>query len=317
MIREERFSFVSSEGKAKIQAVRWMPEGRVKAVAQMVHGMAEYIGRYRAFAEYLAKQGILAVGHDHLGHGDSASSPEEYGYFAEKDGNKCMLQDIHRVTVLVKKEYPDVPYILFGHSMGSFLVRQYLCVYGRELDGAVICGTGCYPAAAAGLGMCVAAVQAHLHGWEYRSRLLGWLTTGRGNKSFAPNRTESDWLCRDERVVDEYIRDERCGFLFTVNGYYNMFLGLFRIAGRAYLKRMPKALPVLFIAGECDPVGGFGKGVSRVAKQFVRLGMEDVQCRLYPKDRHEILNELDKEQVYADVAEWITGKCLQKRTPAE
>lgn len=304
MVREERFEFISSEGKAKIQGVRWAPEGRVKAVVQMVHGMAEHIERYAAFGNYLAERGILAAGHDHLGHGAS-SLPEEYGYFAEKDGNACMVKDIHRVTMLLKREYPGVPVILLGHSMGSFLVRQYLCVYGNEIDRAVICGTGCYSPLEARLGMCVAAVQARLHGWKYRSALLDWITTGRGNRKFAPNRTKADWLCRDERVVDEYLQDERCGFLFTVNGYYNMFLGIYRIGTKAYLKKMPKPLPVLFIAGECDPVGGFGKGVRRVASQFIRLGMEDVQCRLYPEDRHELLNELDKEQVWADVAGWI------------
>lgn len=308
MIREEHFYFPSSEGTAKCHGMRWIPEGEIQAAVQLVHGMAEHIERYREFAQYLAQRGILVTGHDHLGHGGTAESSERYGYFAEKDGNRCMIQDIHRLLVLTKKKYGAVPYILLGHSMGSFLTRQYLCVKGKELDGAVICGTGEYPYAVARLGMGIAKAGALLHGWNYRSRLLEWMVAGRCNAKFAPNRTSGDWLCRDEREVDKYIEDGRCGFAFTANGYYNMFLGLSHIARKDYLQQMPKDIPVLFIAGECDPVGSFGKGVRRVARQFEELGVQDVTCRLYPEDRHEILNELDKEQVFADVYGWMERK---------
>ena len=305
MIKEEHFYFTSNHGAIQSHGVRWIPEGEVKAVLQISHGMSEYIERYRDFANYLAERGILVVGHDHLGHGDTARSEKEYGYFAEENGNKILIADIHKVLRMTKKKYKKVPYILLGHSMGSFLARQYLCVHGTELDGAIICGTGYHSFAVARLGMGIAKLASCMHGWDYRSQLLWWMSFGSYNAKFNPTRTEADWLCRDEEVVDAYIRDPKCGFAFTVNGYYNMFLGLSKIVRKEYLERMPKNLPVFFIAGDRDPVGNFGKGVRRTEKMFRKVGMENVTCRLYPEDRHELLNELDKVQVYEDITVWM------------
>ena len=305
MIREEQFSFPSSDKKTVSHGVRWIPEGQIRAVLQICHGMSEYIERYRGFGEYLASNGILVVGHDHLGHGASVRSEKEYGYFAEKDGNKMVIRDIHQVYKMTKKEKPDVPYILFGHSMGSFLARQYLCCHGEGLDGAIICGTGYQPEAVVRIGMAVARVEGALMGWHYRSKLLRWMSFGSFNWSFRPNRTDSDWICGNEESVDAYVADPKCGFAFTVNGYYNMFHGMAKILNRDYLACMPKDLPVLFIAGEKDPVGNFGKGVKRAVRTFEEAGMKNIECRLYPEGRHEILNETNREEVYADVIAWI------------
>ena len=312
MIREEHFHFTTEGGAVENHGMCWIPEGKARAVVQILHGMSEHIERYRAFAEYLAGQGILAVGHDHLGHGRTAASEEDYGYFAEENGNRLMIQNIRRVYQMVKERCPDVPYILFGHSMGSFLARQYLCEHGQGLDGAVICGTGDQPMAAVRMGMLISKAEAKLFGWKHRSRLLRFLTFGSYNAKFKPQRTDCDWLCRDEKIVDAYVEDTMCGFAFTVNGYYNMFLGISEILRDENLRRMPKKLPVLFVAGEEDPVGNFGKGVQNVARRFREIGMERVACRLYPKDRHEILNELDKEQVYADIFAWMEQNELLK-----
>ena len=305
MVRQEQFSFKSHDGKTMIHGVRWIPEGQVRAVLQICHGMSEYIERYRDFAEYLGERGVLVTGHDHLGHGGSASSGKDYGYFAEKDGNRAVLRDIRSVHKRTKREYPQVPYILFGHSMGSFLARQYLCCFGEELDGAVICGTGFQPKAAVMTGMVIARIEAAFMGWHHRSRLLRWITFGSYNQRFRPNRTDSDWICSDDAVVDAYISDPKCGFSFTVNGYYHMFLGMLKLHNPDYLDRMPRSLPVLFIAGEQDPVGDFGKGVKKAAASFKEMGMEHVECKLYPEARHEILNEKNREEVYQDVWEWM------------
>lgn len=311
-MREEHFYFTSSEGSVRIHGVRWIPEGRVQAVVQLVHGMSEYIERYRDFAGFLTEHGIAVTGHDHLGHGDSVHTKEDYGYFAKEDGNRMLVRDMHKILCMTKKKYPDVPYVMLGHSMGSFLARQFLCCYGTELDGAVICGTGYYPEGIIRAGLAVCRIEAAVFGWKYRSRLLNWMMFGSFNKQFGPNRTESDWLCRDEAVVDAYVADERCGFPFTLNGYYNLFLTLYKIGRREYLDRMPRDLPVLFIAGEKDPVGDCGKGVRQVEELFKKVGMRSVECTLYPENRHEILNELNRQEVYADVLAWMkSGHLVQ------
>lgn len=311
MIHEEHFSFTSNEGNIKIHGMRWIPQGEVHAVVQLVHGMAEHIERYRDFALFLAGHGILVVGHDHLGHGQSVESDEGCGYFAKENGNRILIQDMHRIVCMTKKEYKGVPYVMFGHSMGSFLTRQYLCCHGAELDGAVICGTGNMPELILRAAMGICRIEAALRGWKAKSALLEKMSFGTYNNRFKPNRTVSDWLSRDEQIVDAYIDDAKCGFTFTVNGYYNLFLTMYKVGRKEYLERMPRELPVLFIAGSEDPVGDFGKGVRAVAERFTQIGMEHVQCKLYEGDRHEILNELDRQTVYEDVLAWVQAQVLQ------
>ena len=306
-VKEETFTLPSNDRRTTLHGICWIPEGNVTAVMQLCHGMSEYIGRYQDFARYLAAKGILVVGHDHLGHGDSVVTEKDYGYFAKRKGNRTLIRDIHSVYKRTKKQYPDVPYILFGHSMGSFLARQYLCRYGEGLDGAVLCGTGHQPKAVLEAGLILSGLEAMPAGWRHRSRIVWWLSFGNFNKRFHPCRTESDWLCRNEETVDAYLADPKCGIPFTLNGYYNLFLGMLKISDRRYLECMPRTLPVLFIAGGDDPVGNFGKGVKKVVSTFREIGMEQVECRIYEGLRHEILNEAeeDRKMVYEDVYGWL------------
>jgi alpha-beta hydrolase superfamily lysophospholipase len=299
------FYFNSSNGKSKIHGVIWKPEGEVKAVLQVAHGMAEYIDRYDNFAKYLNSNGMLVVGNDHLGHGGSASSKEEYGYFSEKDGNDCLIKDLHQVTVNTKKDYPNIPYFLLGHSMGSFYCRQYICRYGEELDGAIVMGTAFQPRAAAAAGKAMCRAIALFEGWHYRSHLINSMAFGSYNKAFKPARTINDWLSRDTENVDRYNADERCGFIFTLNGYYNMFQGLTCLCDDSLLRKVPVGLPILVTSGGNDPVGSFGKGVTAVYEQYKKLGIKDLSIKLYPDARHEILNEINKEEVFKDILLWL------------
>lgn len=305
MIKEEHFYFTSYEGSVRSHGMRWIPEGTVHAVLQIVHGMAEHIERYREFAVFLAERGIAVVGHDHLGHGRTAQTPEDFGYFAEKNGNGILVEDIHKVLQITRKIYRRQPYILLGHSMGSFLTRQFLCQYGKELDGVIICGTGYHSPATLKVGKRLCKSEANIYGWHRRSGLMLRMAFGSYNKKFQPIRTENDWLSRNEENVDRYEADPMCGFPFTLNGYYNLFVTLQNIINKENLARMPKQLPVFFIAGESDPVGEYGKGVRKVERLFRESGMQNVECRLYPEDRHELLNELDRERVYEDIWEWL------------
>ena len=209
---------------------------------------------------------------------------------------------------ILKKEHPDTPYFLLGHSMGSFLARQYICVYGKELDGVIIMGTGYQPKLLTLTGMFLAKTAALFRGWHYRNHFIDNMAFGGYNRKFEPARTDKDWLSRDEASVDAYKNEKRCSFIFTLNGYYNLFFSVYKLSCRDYVDRMPRELPVFFMSGKEDPVGDFGRGVVKVYGQFKKLGMKDISIKLYPEDRHEILNELDKEKVYEDIRLWISEK---------
>lgn len=309
MAKKREFTFDSADGRTKIHAVEWKPEqGAITGVLQIIHGMIEFIGRYEEFAEYLTDRGFVVIGHDHLGHGGSVVTKKEYGFFSEKDGNKTVLKDIHRLRCLAKKKYPDIPYYILGHSMGSFLLRQYLCLRGSELDGAVIMGTGTQPISLLKIGKGLCRGLAAIFGWHYRSLLIDMMAFGGYNKHFRPARTERDWITKDEVLVDRCLADERCTFRFTVNGYYNLFTSIEAASKEKNLRKMPKDLPILFVAGGDDPVGAFGKGVERVKCRFEAVGMQDVTKIIYDTDRHEILNETDRETVYEDIYTWLKKK---------
>ena len=297
----------SSRPGATLNVLLCLPEGRPRAVLQMTHGMVEYIGRYEQLACWLADRGVAAVGHDHLGHGGSVVSREEYGYFGRPDGNRLLLDDIHRVTRWAKAlpELEGLPWFLLGHSMGSFYARQYLCEYGGELQGAILMGTGWQPRAAARAGRALCHLLAAFHGWRYRSKLVDSMAFGGYNRSFRPARTSKDWLNRDEKEVDRYLSEERCSFRFTLNGYDSLFTALERLCDKELLARAPKDLPVLFLSGDDDPVGERGRGVQKAAQSLRDAGMRRVEVKLYPGARHELLVELNRQEVFADIGSFI------------
>ena len=310
MVRNE-FTFLSADGKTPIHAVEWLPEGQVQAVLQISHGVSEYILRYESFAEYLTVRGFAVVGHDHLGHGQSVAEGSARLYFGPRGSWNWVVDDIDRRRNLAKEKFPQVPYFLLGHSMGSFLARTYLIRYPGAVDAAVIMGTGqMSPAIIAG-GKAVAVEEARRVGEDRTSPLVDKLAFGAYNKRFAPNRTGFDWLSLNQDNVDRYIADPLCGGNATIGLFREMLGGLSFIAKPENLKRMNLNIPVLFISGEMDPVGDCGKGVKRAYESFRKAGVRDVSLKLYPELRHEILNETCRETVYADILQW-----LESRIPA-
>ena len=311
---KREFTFASGDGRTKIHAVEWRPEkGEVCGVLQIFHGMVEFIERYEETAEYLTEKGFVVVGNDHLGHGTSVVSKEEYGFFCEENGNAVVLGDLRKLHKKTRNKWPGVPYFILGHSMGSFLLRQYLSMYGDELDGAVIMGTGTQPAPVLKAGQKLCTLFAKLRGWHYRSRLIDSMAFGGYNKRFRPGRTDKDWLTKDGTIVDAYLADERCTFRFTVNGYYNLFVSIEDACSRETMEKLPKDLPVLFMSGAEDPVGDFGKGVEQVRRQFEAAGLTDVTWILYENDRHEILNETDRAVVLRDLYAWLYVRAEEPR----
>ncbi len=302
---KNEFYYASSDGTNQIHAIEWIPEGNVKAVLQMCHGMAEYIDRYHEFATFLAEQGYYVVGHDHLGHGKSVTDLEKLGYFHETRGNEYVVADIHQLRVMSAQKYPEVPYFIMGHSMGSFLVRQYMGLYGEGLAGAIIMGTGDQPDIILDAGKMICKVIGTLRGWEYRSKLVDGMAAGGYDKYFKGETGTSGWLSRNPENGEKYKADPLCGYMFTVNGYYHMFSGMKKMNLQEKSGKIPVELPVFFVAGAEDPVGNFGKSVTHVYKRYQDSGMQDVALKLYENDRHEVLNEYDKQQVYNDILLWL------------
>ncbi len=305
MVKKEEFTYDSRDGETKIHAVRWVPEGKVLCILQVVHGMAEYVGRYEALAQYLGEKGILVTGEDHLGHGKSIGGEGIYGYFCDQDPATVVVRDVHRLKKMTQEEYPGMPYVILGHSMGSFIVRNYLFRYGTGIQGAIICGTGSQPKALVKSCLMLTALQGAFLGQKHTAKMIDKLAFGSYNKRIPGARTPFDWLCTDETVVDAYMQDRLCGFTFTVNGFKTLFTLLDRLNREENLKEMPKDLPVHFIAGDMDPVGAYGEGVKKAYEDFKGAGMGRISLKLYAGGRHELLNEKNKMEVYGDIYPWI------------
>jgi len=306
---KSEFYFPSKDGNTEIHTIEWKPEGEIKAVVQISHGMVEYVDRYDEFANYLSERGIYVVGNDHLGHGKSIQSKTEYGFFHEKYGNAYVLGDMHTLRQRTMGKYPDVPYFILGHSMGSSLLRQYIQMYGNGLAGVILSGAVAeQPAATLVLAKRLCRMMAFHKGWHYRSKLIDRMALGQYNKVFKHPITRADWVTSDPEKLQEYVSDPLCSFMFTVNAYYHMFSGLQALQRKEGMQLIPKTLPILLVSGSEDPVGNFGKGVKGIYQKYKQLGIEDVALRLYDGDRHELLNETDRLQVYQDLYDWIVSK---------
>lgn len=294
-LKEKRFP--SATGLGMIRFRMWIPEDPCAAV-QLTHGMAEHIDRYDAFARYLAEQGVLVYGQDHAGHGKSTPDAPR-GYFGPENGWDALVQDMRTLLDTVRGDYPAIPFILFGHSMGSFLARTYAGRDGADFDAYIFSGTaGSNPAL--GIAKLIAKREIKKRGADRPSELLNKLSFGSYNKSIGEHRTDFDWLSRVNDQVDRYVADENCGFVFTAAGMRDLFAGLTEISGAKWAASVPNK-PILLIAGDRDPVGGSGKGVRQVAHWLTQTG-HSVECKLYSGARHEVLNELNRDEVFGDVA---------------
>ena len=310
MTNMTEFTFLSTDGKTQLHGMRWEPEGgSVRAVLQICHGVAEHIARYDAFARYLNGLGIAVVGHDHLGHGLSLPEGGTPVYFGEGNTWNTVVDDIYVLHQRIRLWYPDVPLCIMGHSMGSFLTRTYLIRYLGTVKAAVIMGTGWQPKAVIAGGMAVAKAVGAVVGENGTSDLVTNLAFGAYNKLFAPNRTSCDWLSADEDNVDAYMADPLCGADATVGLFRQMLSGIRFNQKLSNLRQMDPRIPVLFVAGEKDPVGDCGNGVRRTYQEFRRAGVQDCTLKLYPGLRHEILNEkAQQQQIFEDIGQWLTSK---------
>ena len=307
---KEEWKYPSADGVRTVNATVYLPHKEPKAVVQISHGMCEYIDRYQPFMTYLAEHDFLVCGNDHIGHGRSIGSPIMKGDFGPENGPKNLVKDVHTLTKKVREQYPDTPYFLLGHSMGSFVARLYMAAYPDLLDGVILSGTAGPNPAVKG-GILLARLIAATKGKNYRSVQLDKLAFGRFNDRILDRRTDKDWLTRDNQVVSQYRRDPNCMFLFTAKGYEDLFTMSSWANHPDWAVRVRKDLPILLLSGDMDPVGDYGKGVSKVYEMLLDAGVKDVNLRLYRDGRHEMLNEVNRDQVYADILQWILAHLPQ------
>ena len=312
MVKEE-FYYDSRDGVSKLHAVRYTPDGDedIRCVVQIVHGMSEYVERYEEFAQYLTSKGIVVTGEDHMGHGKSVDKEGKLGYFCEQDPATVLVRDVHRLKKATQAIYPNVPYIIIGHSMGSFITRNYMFRYGTGISGVVLLGTGMPDKKLTSMAKAIAAMQKTLFGSKHVSEMLNKTVFGKYNAEIINPRTEFDWLTRDAASVDRYIKDPLCGFTFTVNGFATLFELILRLYREDNLERIPKNLPVLLMSGAADPVGDYGRGVRKTHDMLHSMGMEKLELKLYEESRHELLNEIIRSVVAQDIYQWIKETILQ------
>ena len=302
------FYYESSTGKNQIHARICTPDGTPRGIVQIAHGIAEHINRYEDFMRFLAENGFVAVGNDHLGHGKSIARLEEQGIFAENGGWNYVVEDMKKLRELVTEQFPNLPYVFFGHSMGSFLTRTFLILHPDLYDAAILSGTGHQSPALVNGGFLAAELMTKLKGPRSSGQALNDMAFGSYCKRIENPRTPFDWLSRDSETVDRYIADPLCGFVCKTSLYRDMMGGLKFLTSQKNINKMNKDAPIYFMSGAEDPVGDYGAGVETAYKAFCRAGLKDVMIRLYPGGRHEMLNELNRDDVMQDILNWLNEK---------
>lgn len=302
----QEFRFPSADGATTLYGRTWVPDhGAPKAVLQLVHGIAEHIGRYDRFARFMSDHGYLVCAEDHLGHGNTPENAEDLGYTADKDGWVKMTDNVRALHERITPQYPGIPYFILGHSMGSFLTRSYLIRHPGTVDACALLGTGQQPESVLKAGLAACRLEQIRLGKRGRSKLLQSLCFGAYNSQFKPNRTESDWVCSVDEVVDAYIADPFCQVMPTVTLMRDMLTGIRFNQQAENLAKMDKTTPVFFLSGDQDPVGSNGKGVRAAYQSFLDAGCSHVRLKLYPGGRHEMLNEHNWQDVYDELLSWF------------
>lgn len=302
---QESFTYEGANGD-RIQAYKWLPSQEPRGVLQLAHGMAEHAQRYGPFARFMTNHGFAVYANDHRGHGQTTLLHGQKGFFANSDGWDTVVQDMRLLTTLIQLNHSQhLPLFLMGHSLGSLLSRSYAQRYGSQLTGLIISGTSLVSKPFLRLASLLVSWQLRRKGARTESPLLHSFTFGPYIRSVNPRRTDWDWLSRDCSAVDDYIADPLCGCVFTTGYYQDLAHGLEDVCNGANLKHIPETLPILLLAGGRDPVGSYGVDAMRLGRKLQSTGAREVSCNVYAGARHELLNELNKDEVYADILQWM------------
>jgi alpha-beta hydrolase superfamily lysophospholipase len=306
-MKQENFKFCAPDG-LEIYVYKWLPEGQIKAAVNIAHGMAETAARYARFAGLLTENGYAVYAEDHRGHGRTIKDASHAGE-AGADALNLMLGDLHQLSGIIKREIPLAPVFLLGHSMGSFLAQGYLAHWGSELKGAILSGAAGPADLLTAIGQAIAYLEMLRVGKTGRSSLINFLSFGSFNKQFKPERTAFDWLSRDNAEVDKYIADPFCGGVFPASFFYELLKFWRHIHRAEELSKIPRDLPLYIFSGEKDPVGGNSRGVRQLINRYKQLGIKDLSFKFYEGGRHEMLNEINREEVMMDIIKWLAAHC--------
>lgn len=303
-LNHEQNWITTSDGQ-ELLLYKWFKKDQTPvAIIQIAHGMAEHMGRYQDFARFLVENDIFVFGNDHRGHGKTGVKSAQLGFFAKEHGFERVTDDLYEITLLIKEQYPETPIFLCGHSMGSFLMRRYIQKYSEPLAGVILSGTAGDPGILGGIGLWIARREKKTKGVTAPSPFLNKLIFGNYNRKIKNPKTAFDWLTREESVVQEYIADPLCGYICTTSFYEDLLSGLRLIHRPEELAKTPAAIPLFIFSGAEDPVGSYGKGIVQVINQYEQNG-NPVTWKIYPGGRHEMLNEKNRHEVFADILEWI------------
>lgn len=299
------YSFPSKDGLHTIHAEIYVPtSAQYKGIVQIAHGMIDYVERYKELADFLTGEGYIVAGNDHLGHGSSVSSADDYGFFAKEGGRDFVIEDLHTFNKYLRHTYKGLPLVLLGHSMGSFIARLYIQKYPHTVSGAIIHGTA-GPNPMLPFGKLIALLISKIRGPKYRSKLVARLAFMGYNSKFPKSEGKNAWLTRETELVKHKNEDERAGFIFTVSGYRDLFGFLGDSNSNTWFKEYPKNLPTLIVSGDMDPVGNYGKGPAYVYKHLLVEGCKAVELKLYQGARHELFNETNRHEIFGDITEWL------------
>ena len=305
-MKTRTFIFKDPEG-FEIFVYKWSPDKskNIKGVVQISHGMAEHSKRYERFAKALTEAGYIVYANDHRGHGRTAKTLENVGITGVKDSFLWLIKDMHQLTGIIKKENKQLKAFLLGHSMGSFLTQGYISLYGGEISGSILSGTSGKMGPIIYLGIILAKLEILIKGRNSKNPFLNSLSFGSYNKSFKPSRTDFDWLSRDNAEVDKYISDPFCGTVFTSGFFYDLFIYLNWLHKKNTMAGIPKNLPVYIFSGDKDPVGKETKTVRWLINEYKKTGISNLDYKFYRDGRHESLNEINRDEVTADIISWI------------
>lgn len=302
---KDRFWLSMSDGH-NVFVTKWFEDTKEpRAILQLAHGMGEHIQRYDEFASFLVSKGIYVIGNDHRGHGQTGEKSGRFGFFADSDGFERVVEDLKEVHDEMRRQYPNVPIFIMGHSMGSFLVRRFIQRYQTDISGVILSGTGRNPSFLLKIAKRLAKLQMRKRGNQSESPFLNQLTTGSYNKKYENPTTDFEWLSRDSQEVKKYVDDPYCGKVATATFYYDLYDGLEKIQRNEEVKNIQKDIPFFVFSGDMDPVGNYTKGVKGVINQLKKHGIDQIDHKFYKEGRHEMLNELNREEVFHDINRWI------------